>query len=109
MRQSFVGEVTKKAMHRLGFDGRGAAMSESAAGRKNDRMMAGDKERGQRLETLAAEWTRISRERGNPAGPGVTFARMVSERLQMLYPAADRGDESEALRRLMVQLAGKDL
>lgn len=83
-------------------------MSESAAGRKNDRMMAGEKEKGQRLETLAAEWTKISRERGTtPAGPGMTLARMVSARLQVLYPAAE-GDECEALQRLMAELAAKD-
>jgi hypothetical protein len=87
----------------------GRGHEQKRRGQKNDRMMAGNKERGQRLETLAAEWTRIARRGGEtPARPGTTLARMVSARLQTLYPAPDLGDESEALQRLMAELAAKD-
>ena len=85
-------------------------MSESAEGPKNDRPMAGDKAKGQRLETLTSGWTRPSPDPGaTPGHPGTTLARIVSTRLQTLYPAAAVGDESEALRRLMAELATKDL
>lgn len=88
----------------------GPARTGKRRGRKNAQMMATDKDKGLRLETPAAEWTKASREGGtNSTDPRTTFARLVGTRLQMLYPAAELGDEAEALRRLMAELAAKDL
>ena len=72
-------------------------------------MMPANREKGQRLETLTAEWMKSSPDRGTASGGrGATFARTVSARLQVLYPAADLDEDSEALRRLMAELAAKD-
>ncbi len=58
-----------------------------------------------------AEWTWYSAERValSAEAQGMSFAQMLSSRLQIVYPVSRSDDEPEALRRLMAELAARDI
>lgn len=71
-------------------------------------MMTSEKEKRPRLET-PAEWQKFSRGRGKETEPGTALARVIGNRLQMVYPVNDLNEEPEDLQRLLAELTRKGL
>ena len=71
-------------------------------------MMANEKEKRPRLET-PAEWQRFPRERGKETEPGMALARVIGNRLQIVYPATDLNDEPDDIQRLLAELTRNGL
>ncbi|HEY1735230.1 MAG TPA: hypothetical protein VGG12_01155 [Methylovirgula sp.] len=69
-------------------------------------MMANDNEKRPRLET-PAQWAAFSLERAKDTPPGVTLARAIGNRLQIVYPATDLREEPEDIQALLAELKRK--